>query len=148
MTSTRLWPCTERAASLSHCADGANVLAAAEGTCHHSIMTCKAIFLAISFTVGIATMSAADDAPPPSQQFEQLTVRGEVTFARGGDRFAFIRPKDGRCIRIGLKPGCRVHLGWYVEANGILTQKEPTMRMEETSKPCGRFAESPHSQMP
>lgn len=109
------------------------MLAAAEGICHHIIMTCKAIFLAISFTVGIATMSAADDAPPPSQQFKQLTVCGKVTFARGGDRFAFIRPKDGRCIRLGLKPGCRVHLGWYVEANGILTQKEPTMRMEEVT---------------
>ena len=42
------------------------MLAAAEGICYHSIMTCKAIFLAISFTVGIATMSAADGAQPPS----------------------------------------------------------------------------------
>lgn len=90
----------------------------------------------------VALMAAAAPAALPGEEapteprrveespFETATVRGVVTFGRGGDRFAFIKTDEGRGVRLWLVPGCRVRLGSYVEATGLVTQCKPTFRME------------------
>ncbi|MBO7686528.1 MAG: sensor histidine kinase [Kiritimatiellae bacterium] len=62
---------------------------------------------------------------------ERATIRGVVTFARGGDDFAFVITDAGTSARLGLAGGNRVYVGERVEATGDVTMAEPNFRMED-----------------
>lgn len=66
-----------------------------------------------------------------AQDQDLRTVEGVVVFARGGDRFAFIRMADGRAARLWLVPGNRVWFGDVVAATGRVSQEKPTFRIED-----------------
>lgn len=61
---------------------------------------------------------------------DRATLRGIVTFARGGTDFAFMITGDGVCARLGLAGGNRVRVGELVEATGDVSMIEPNLRME------------------
>ncbi len=83
------------------------------------------LIAAVTFAALSALALAASHVPG-----ERATVRGVVTFARGGDDFAFLRQDDGTCVRLGLAGGNHVYVGERIAAEGDVSMSEPNLRME------------------
>ena len=88
----------------------------------------------VKFTA-VLTAAALVALPGPAAHVpgESATLRGVVTFARGGDDFAFIVTDSGESARLGLADGNRVRAGERIEASGGVTMAEPNLRLEGVS---------------
>ena len=84
------------------------------------------LIAAVTFAALSALALAASHVPG-----ERATIRGVVTFARGGDDFAFVITDEGTSVRLGLAGGNHVYVGERVEATGDVTMAEPNFRMED-----------------
>ena len=105
-------------------------------------------------TVLASTMPSIDANMQGWPQEENDLATGGIRLATGEfkvghrtDRSLTGIESDLSTLRNGLAP-VRVAARKGSHHLGPHGSSLPTMRMEETSKPCGRFAESPQSQMP
>jgi len=91
----------------------------------------RAAFLVFA-TVALAVLAPslfADEG-----EFPTLTLRGDVMFSRGGDRFAFVRDyATGRVARLWLREGNRAPINGIIEATGRVTQDRPTLRLDDVT---------------